>query len=159
VKIFSRKRTRSHRKANHRALTIVSRQPRTPAVVHATATLPMLPPGSMPQRTVELPKLPPRTAYLAPTPEVQESALRVAGSAHPRPSYEIDTNAPLFRDGTTWKDPETQRLERLRRLQHLDTAWPDRHGVNLGSDQSPKTLTFSTADYREFAGDGRQVKR
>jgi len=158
LRLIHRKR-RSHRKANTRGLRVVFRPRRAPVGGHVPASLPSLPPGAMPQRTVELPKLPARTAYPAPSPaEVQESARRVTGSAHPRPAYRIDTSQPLFRDATG-DDLDAKRLERLRQLQHLDTAWPDGHGVNLGWDQSPKTLTFSTTDYRQFAGDGQQVTR
>jgi len=153
---FLKRKPRSHRKANHRGLRVVSRWPRTPAGGHASATLPMLPAGAMPQRTVELPKLPPRTAFPS---EVQEAARRVTGSAHPRPSYEIDTSLPLFRDEKTPTQYEDRYQARLRELQRFARPWSDGTGVVHGSDQSPKTITWTTADYREFAGDGKQVSR
>lgn len=147
---FQRK-ARSHRKANGNGLTVVSRQPRTPAGGHESATLPMLPAGGMQQRTVELPKLPARTAF---PEEAQEAALRVAGRPHQSPFYKIDTTQPLFRDEPAPMEYEDRYQARLRELQRITRPWSDGSGVVLGADQSPKTITWSTADYREFAGDG-----
>jgi len=150
LRFFGKRKPRSHRKANRRALTVVSRQPRTPAVVHAVETLPSLPPGTMPQRTVELPKLPPRTA---PTPmpsraELDEAAKRLTSSFSGH--FRLKGNVPLFRDDMTLDEFDEQRTERLRRLQDLSKAWPDAHGVNFGDHHGPKTLVFSTADYERF---------
>jgi len=153
---FLQRKRRSHRKANTRGLRVVFRPRRTPAGGHVPASLPSLPPGAMPQRTVELPKLPARTAF---PPEVQESARRVTGSAHPRPAYEIDTSKPLFRNEPAMALYEDRYQARLREIQRFAQPWSDGTGVVHGSGQSPKTITWSTADYREFAGDGQQVSR
>ena len=150
LRFFGKRNVRSHRKTNRRALTVVSRQPRTPAVVHAVDTLPSLPPGAMPQRTVELPKLPARTAFPAPTQaELDEAARRLTGSFNG--GFRLAANAPLFRgEDTTCADYDKQRLERLRRMQDLAKTWPD-HGVNLGIDQGPTTLVYATTGHGRFS--------
>lgn len=117
--------------------------------------LPPLPPGSMPQRTLRLPKLPARTAFPA---EDLAAAQRVARSATGRPAYQIRTDMPLFRDEPALAEYEDRYQARLRRIQRIDKPWADGHGVALGSDQSTHTLVISTGDYREFAGDpGRKA--
>lgn len=156
MRLIKRKR-RSHRKANSHDLKVVFRRRRAPLGGHDCGPLPLPKNASMQQRTVELPKLPtipPQrhtyTGGLYAAADLPAVSNRVLAAL--RPGFRLKSSDPLFRDGTTWEDLEAQRLERLRQLQHLETAWPDGHGVNLGSDQSPKTLTFSTIDYREFAG-------
>lgn len=155
---FSKRKRRSHRKATTRGWNVVFRRTRAPEGGHESGPLPLPKTASMQQRTVPLPKLPARTAY-APSPDVLAStARRVADFVQQRATFgnqlRIDKDAPLFRDdAVTWDQLDAQRLERLRRMQHLQAGWSDGRGVNLGSDQSPRTLTFSTVDYRHFAGD------
>lgn len=138
----------SHRKATQGRKPLLSYLPRrTPRHSAARGPLPALPPGSMPQRS-----LPPRTAHAqVPTnAELTEAARRLTGSFSGH--FRLAEDAPLFRDDeTTWRQFEDSRLERLRRIQQLGQGWPDAHGVNLGSDQSPRTLVFSTSDYKRFS--------
>lgn len=150
---FGKRRARSHRKAATRGWNVVFRHPRTPDGGHESGPLPLPRTASMQQRTVELPKMPPRTAY-APTPaEVCTSAQHVVAAVAAQQAFEsqvrLADGAPLFRDE---KADEEYRTARLRRLQQMiDRPWADGHGVALGSGQSPKTITWSTRDYRHFA--------
>ena len=151
---FLKRNARSRRKSSRRGWFVVSGQPRAPRHAAGSGPLLALPSGSMQQRTIELPKLPPRTAFpTMRTPEVQQAAQRVTGSAS-GPAYRVATDRPLFRDETTLEEYEDWRLARLRELQRFGKEWSDGTGVVHGSGQSPKTITWSTTDYREFAGDG-----
>lgn len=128
---------------------VPNRQATPPRPVAGSGPLPSLPPGAMQQRTVPLPKLPARTAYPLTAPEIRQSAQRVAVSAS-GPAYKVATDKPLFRDETTLEQYEDWHLARLRELQRFGQEWSDGTGVVHGRGQSPKTITWSTADYREF---------
>lgn len=117
-------------------------------------TLPPLPPGSMAQRDPEpWSPLPPvthtYTGGLTATADLAGVARRVTASL--RPAFRLDTKAPLFRDESTWEQFEDSHMERLRRIQQIAEGWPDEHGVNLGTDQSPRTLVFATSLYERFS--------
>jgi hypothetical protein len=114
-----------------------------------------LPSGSMGQRTLRLPKFPARTAYV-PREADLDAASRVARSATGRPAYQIATDVPLFRDEKSLTEYEDRYQARLRGLQRFQHPQPDGQGVRLGSDQSPKTITWTTAAYREFAASQEQ---
>lgn len=152
MRFFRKRNARSHRKTNRRGLRVVSRQRRIPAAGHASDTLPMLPPGAMKQRTIEMPLVPSRTAYPQPPTrtELAEAANRLTGSFSGH--FRLAGDQPLFRgDDMTWAQFDERRLERLRRIQELPKTWADPHGVNFGEHHGPKTLVFSTAGYPRFS--------
>lgn len=114
-----------------------------------------LPSGFMGQRTLRLPRFPARTAY-TPREADLDAASRVARSAAGRPAYQIATDVPLFRDEKSLTEYEDRYQARLRGLQRFQHPQPDGQGVRLGSDQSPKTITWTTGAYREFAASQEQ---
>jgi len=98
------------------------------------------------------PPTPPRTAHaqVPSSPELIEAANRLTSSFGSQ--FRLKDNVPLFSgDDMTWAEYDERRLERLRRMQDLTSAWPDAHGVNLGTSHGPKTLVLSTADYERFS--------
>lgn len=162
---FGKRRARSHRKATVRGWNVVFRRPRAPEGGHESGPLPLPRTASMRQRTVELPKLPPRTAYIPSPAEARAAAQHVVAAAAPQRSFEsqfrLQDGVPLFRDEAAVLEYEDRYQARLRQLQRIPHTWSDGQGVNLGSDQSPKTITWSTRDYRQFADEQapKQVSR
>jgi len=141
---------------------VPNRQAPRPAPVAGSGPLPSLPPGSMAQRCrAAHAVLPPAThSYrggweaAADLPAVSNRVLAAL-----RPAFQLDPNVPLFRDdNTTWEQFEQSRMARVHRMQQMtEDGWPDAHGVNLGTGQSPKTLVFSTSLYERFS-DGTGVQ-
>lgn len=133
-----------------------SEPPAQVPALSASATLPPLPPGSMAQReSGHYRPMPPVThnyrGGLVADADLFNVADRVKAAL--RPAFQLNANAPLFRDDTTLKQYEDLRQARISRMQALLTQGRrDMHGENLGTGQGPKTLIMSPVLCERFGG-------